>query len=690
MNLKPIFEKLLISERLTEDERAYLLDWATRADSLTIGTNPITGQISVQSVGPTQPEIAAMVDQALKSRQWVNNLSDLSNQMGLIMAGEFRSGNGKVPGDGFTGGRFGWPGFTYGGTEYFLAGVANDVLQVGLALTDGTIKAAGGAITINSTGITFDNTTGILRFKDSTGVYDGTHGTAIFGESSDAFAVVNRKAGKAIQFYVTLADASTPYLKLFEEPTASNVLQLDLTLGTSGSKFSIGGTEVVIWAGASGKTTVFNEAGLDIDFRIEGDAVNNVFKVDAGFDRAEFGADNYIANRSAANPNNYFNEANQDIDTFIRSVNSDDTFIVDAGLDQVQLGAAVALTGDITPSTLSADQNNYNPTGLSTASVLRLEAASANRSITGLVGGADGRIIIIHNIGTTYSISLQNENASSTAANRFSFVAKETIQPAESITLQYDGTAQRWRATAKHSYAPLEFNDAEGDPSDIGTASDGTSAYAARRDHVHGGPIAQTNTNDIFACVTPGGASLWTGTISGTPSGTSVTVSAPVTGTEAVLVPVSTSQLAKMRLYNLTRGDSALISNYNSGTNVVTLTATVPGTWANGDSLTVASQTVSGGGRSWIDLEITSGPTGKSYLFMNLIFSSATAGDTLRLHPFSASFSTSKYAAADAIAASTTINTNVFSLFNLISNVIAISWTGTPANIFLREAGFLQ
>jgi len=197
--------------------------------------------------------------------------------------------------------------------------------------------------------------------------------------------------------------------------------------------------------------------------------------------------------------------------------------------------------------------------------------------------------------------------------------------------------------------------------------------------------LAETNTNDIFFCSTPGGTSAFVGTINGAPSGANVTYNV-TSGTEGAMTVSSSSQIGKMRLYNTTRGNSALISSCNTGTNVITLTANAPANWANGDTITIASQTVSGGGFSWVDVEITSGPTSKNNLFLNLIFSSATVGDTMRLHPFDASHSSSKYIAAVALAAA---NTNVFGLYKCNSNVISLSWTGTPSSVAIREAGYL-
>ena len=200
-------------------------------------------------------------------------------------------------------------------------------------------------------------------------------------------------------------------------------------------------------------------------------------------------------------------------------------------------------------------------------------------------------------------------------------------------------------------------------------------------------PIAETNVNNIFRCDSPGGDSSFVGTIATLPGGATLTYNI-TSGNEGAMVPNSTSHLAKMRLYNTTRGTSALISNCVTGTNTITLTANVPAGWVVGDTITIASQTVSGGALSWVDLEITSGPTNKTSVFMKLQCTSSTVGDTLRTHPFSASFSTSKYDTCAVLVSGQT--TQVFALVNVITNIFSISWSGTPTNVNIREAGYLQ
>lgn len=132
--IRDVFEKILDNRTLTEDDRQEFLYWADQQE--------VTGQpaaAELQQVSIT--ETAATVVDMLTSRGLLNQLSDITRHAGLLQAGEFRVGNDNAPGDGFTGGRFGYPGFTYGGVDYFLVGVNNDTPQIGMSLADGTLYA---------------------------------------------------------------------------------------------------------------------------------------------------------------------------------------------------------------------------------------------------------------------------------------------------------------------------------------------------------------------------------------------------------------------------------------------------------------------------------------------------------------------------------------------------------------------
>lgn len=118
--------------------------------------------------------------------------------------------------------------------------------------------------------------------------------------------------------------------------------------------------------------------------------------------------------------------------------------------DGVDMGTAIRHSGDITPAALAGNVNDYNPAGLAQASVIRQNGSgAASRNVTGLAGGADGRVIDFLNISdvAAETIVLTHEDALSAATNRFHLpdLANVTIGRAASVRLWYDGTISRWR-----------------------------------------------------------------------------------------------------------------------------------------------------------------------------------------------------------------------------------------------------
>jgi hypothetical protein len=108
------------------------------------------------------------------------------------------------------------------------------------------------------------------------------------------------------------------------------------------------------------------------------------------------------------------------------------------------ISGAFSLADDISPTQITSNQNDYNPTSLSGANTLRLTSDAA-RDITGLQGGADGRILFIHNVGS-FTITLKDESVSSSSANRFALYSDITLQSDTGVIIQYDSTSSRWRA----------------------------------------------------------------------------------------------------------------------------------------------------------------------------------------------------------------------------------------------------
>lgn len=110
---------------------------------------------------------------------------------------------------------------------------------------------------------------------------------------------------------------------------------------------------------------------------------------------------------------------------------------------------SIAEMGVISPSSLSGNQNDYAPTGIDTASTLRLTSSLAV-TITGLAGAAgptaptSGRKIKLINIGS-FAITLAANSSSSTAANRFGIPASFILYAGQSCELLYDATSSLWR-----------------------------------------------------------------------------------------------------------------------------------------------------------------------------------------------------------------------------------------------------
>lgn len=83
-------------------------------------------------------------------------------------------------------------------------------------------------------------------------------------------------------------------------------------------------------------------------------------------------------------------------------------------------------------------------------------------------------------------------------------------------------------------------------------------------------------------------------TINGAPTATSVVYGAVTSGNANCIVPAAASMLGQLRLYNSTRGTYRLITAVNTGTSTIT-TVSSTDSWANGDTITAVSQTVTTG-----------------------------------------------------------------------------------------------
>ena len=114
--------------------------------------------------------------------------------------------------------------------------------------------------------------------------------------------------------------------------------------------------------------------------------------------------------------------------------------------DKVTFGGGIIHAGSIgilSPPSIIANQNDYNPTGLSDAHTLRLDA-TANRNITGVLAQEGGRTITLINI-SAFAITLVKASALSLASNRFQIDGNIVMNANASVIIWYDITTARWR-----------------------------------------------------------------------------------------------------------------------------------------------------------------------------------------------------------------------------------------------------
>ena len=201
-------------------------------DLLTAIKDEVRDLITLQRISPDQIVVQ-------------EGLSDISRRLGLVQAGEFRAGNGQEPGRGFSGVRIAYPAMTYNNDTWNIVGVDNDVLQVGIRASDGTLFAGAGDVLIDNSGIFIkNNQEAALSFGD---VSDNRGLIYIVSGLSNQLSIINAVPGGngGINFRVLQTDSTTPSLKLLEDPAQAARLLLNMQSTDNGSRFTMDGVSGV-------------------------------------------------------------------------------------------------------------------------------------------------------------------------------------------------------------------------------------------------------------------------------------------------------------------------------------------------------------------------------------------------------------------------------------------------------------
>jgi len=127
----------------------------------------------------------------------------------------------------------------------------------------------------------------------------------------------------------------------------------------------------------------------------------------------------------------------------------------------VALGAGGGATETvISPTQLAADTDNWNPTGLSTATVIRADTDASLRYLSSITAPAGTQRLRLENISANTLILKDQSAALGTAANRINCGGYDLpLFPGDALDIRYDATSARWRVVdpQAHVIPPRRF-----------------------------------------------------------------------------------------------------------------------------------------------------------------------------------------------------------------------------------------
>lgn len=246
MSISEILYKMANGEELTAAEKEYL--------------RRVTGNVE---------RMTSLVSSWVVPGSSVPYIRDLKTSNVRVDSGEIQLGSG-VPGEGFSGVRIAFPAFTYDGEEWNLAGINDDVLQVGFRASDGKFIAGQSEVVIDETGLSAGNGKVLISggginilAADSGDVpyivfYNaaGTDSVAHLKADANGFQIGAENVGGIITIVPQMTNGTTPGVDIKEDETLDNRLHMNISIGTAGGLFSIDNEFVVYAKATTGRTYI--------------------------------------------------------------------------------------------------------------------------------------------------------------------------------------------------------------------------------------------------------------------------------------------------------------------------------------------------------------------------------------------------------------------------------------------------
>ena len=139
------------------------------------------------------------------------------------------------------------------------------------------------------------------------------------------------------------------------------------------------------------------------------------------------------------------------------SVNGSNTFTSGTGTVLLQGSTDIAATVSLATKqgATYTTPNTTNNVAISTASLYRLDTSGGAQTITGIVAGRDGQYLTLVNADASLSVTLNNLDGASSAANQISTGTggNITVPAGSSVNLIYDATSSLWRVVGSSASA---------------------------------------------------------------------------------------------------------------------------------------------------------------------------------------------------------------------------------------------